>query len=318
MLAAYPPPAITAAAAMVVVSVIAMFWAIGGYRPKPERNLRTDAGEPAEGIVDQRALQLRVPVASRVVRPMLRAITERAQRLTPAGWVRSLERRLRLAGSPRRWPVERVLGAKLGLGITVLAVTILWISRVSLTAGDVTLTIGRFLLAPLVAFGAYMLPDLILALQGRERQTAIQLELPDALDQMTISVEAGLGFDAALQRYVASGTGPLVDELGRVLSEVAIGVSRRQAFQHLVDRTDVQELRHFVFAVTQADEYGLPIAQVLHVQAKELRVLRRQRAEERAMKIPVKIVLPLVMCIFPALFVVILVPAVIRILEALL
>jgi tight adherence protein C len=238
--------------------------------------------------------------------------------MTPAGWIRSLERRVKLAGSSRAWPVERVLAAKLLAGITVLILVVLWISTFSVSAGNITVTIGRFLLAPVLAFGVYMIPDLILTVRGRERQQIIQLELPDALDQMTISVEAGLGFDAALQRFVGSGRGPLVDELRRTLNEIAIGIPRRTAFQHLVERTDVQELRHFVFAVNQAEEYGLPIAHVLRVQAKELRVLRRQRAEERAMKIPVKIVLPLVVCIFPALFVVILVPAMIRIFETLL
>ena len=116
---------------------------------------------------------------------------------------------------------------------------------------------------------------------------------------------------------VQTGKGPLVEELARTLQEIAIGVPRRQAFRNLVDRTDVEELRHFVFAVNQAEEYGLPIAQVLRVQSKELRVIRRQRAEEKALKIPVKIVFPLIFCIFPALFAVLLVPAVIRIIEGL-
>ncbi len=168
----------------------------------------------------------------------------------------------------------------------------------------------------MLALIAYLLPDLVLRLQGRDRQQAIQTALPDVLDQMSISVEAGLGFDAALGRVVESGRGPLVDELQRTLREIAIGVPRKQAFRNLVERTDVPELRHFVFAVNQAEEYGLPIAQVLRVQSKELRVIRRQRAEERAMKLPVKIVFPLVFCIFPALFVVLLVPAAIRIFEA--
>jgi tight adherence protein C len=166
------------------------------------------------------------------------------------------------------------------------------------------------------AFG-YLAPDLILWGRARERQGIIRIALPDALDQMTICVESGLGFDQALQRVAERGSGPLAQELQRALSELTVGIPRREALGNLVDRTDVDELRRFVVAVRQADEYGLPIARVLRVQASQLRMRRRLAAEERAMKMPVKIVFPLVICIFPALFVVLLGPAVIRIMQTL-
>jgi tight adherence protein C len=137
------------------------------------------------------------------------------------------------------------------------------------------------------------------------------------MDQLTISVEAGLGFDAALARVSTAGQGPLAEELRRLLGEIKVGVPRREALRHLLDRTEVQELRHFVLALQQAEEYGLPVARVLRVQAAELRIKRRQRAEEQAMKVPVKIVFPLVLCIFPSLFVVLLGPAVIRVMRTL-
>ena len=135
------------------------------------------------------------------------------------------------------------------------------------------------------------------------------------LDQITISVEAGLGFEAAMARAAKTGEGPLTEELSRALSEIQLGSARQQALRGLVDRTNVPELRHFVLAILQAENYGLPIAHVLRIQAKELRVKRRQRAEERALKIPVKIVFPLAVCILPTLFIVILGPAAIRIFE---
>jgi tight adherence protein C len=163
----------------------------------------------------------------------------------------------------------------------------------------------------------YAVPDLIIGSRGRQRQTQIGRELPDTLDQLTISVEAGLGFDAALMRVASTGTGPLAEELRRMLGELKVGVSRADAFRHLIDRTDVSELRHFALVLKQAEEFGLPIARVLRIQAAELRMKRRQRAEETAMKVPVKIVFPLVLCIFPALFVVLLGPAVIRVLRVL-
>jgi len=313
------PFSVVAAAAVVVTSVLLLFWALAGLgrKPSPGQLRRPASGEGDPEVIDQRQIDLQEPALQRFVMPALNSFTQRARRLTPAGWVRALESRLRLAGSPAAWTIERILALKLFLGIVSLIVSVLWITRLSITTGGVSVTLGGVTLALVVSLGLYFTPDLILYARGRERQQIIQTTLPDLLDQMTISVEAGLGFDAALQRTSEAGSGPLVEELRRTLNEIAIGVARKQAFQHLLERTDVPELRHFVIAIIQAEEYGLAIAQVLRVQSRELRVLRRQRAEERAMKIPVKIVLPLVLCIFPSLFVVILVPAMIGIFETL-
>jgi len=167
-------------------------------------------------------------------------------------------------------------------------------------------------------FLGYLAPDVILYGRGADRQQQILRELPDTLDQLTISVEAGLGFDAALQRVAASGTGPLAEELTRVLSEIKVGVPRGESLKKLLTRTSVHELRHFILALQQAEQFGLPVARVLRIQSGELRMKRRQRAEEAAMKIPVKIVFPLVVCIFPSLFVVLLGPAMIRVARVLL
>jgi tight adherence protein C len=162
----------------------------------------------------------------------------------------------------------------------------------------------------------YVTPDVILWGRAKERQDLIRKALPDTLDQLTICVESGLGFDAAMKRVGGRGDGPLAEELRRTLNEIAVGVPRAEALVAMADRTDVPELRHFVLAVRQADAFGLPIARVLRIQASQLRVKRRQAAEERAMKMPVKIVFPLVACIFPSLFVVLLGPAVIRVMRA--
>jgi tight adherence protein C len=244
-------------------------------------------------------------LTTRAVIPAIRSVAERARRLTPASWVRALDRRLRLAGSPRPWTLERVLAVKLALGLSGLVAGLYL-----LAAGTTTVNV---LGAILTLVAGYAAPDLVLWGRAQERQRVIQLALPDTLDQMTISMEAGIGFDAAIKRTADAGNGPLTDELHQVLGELKLGIGRRMAFQHLVERTEVAELRHFVFAVNQADEYGLPIAHVLRIQAEEARVKRRQRAEEQALKIPVKIVFPLVVCILPSLFIVLLGPAVIRI-----
>jgi tight adherence protein C len=168
-------------------------------------------------------------------------------------------------------------------------------------------------LAVLTVFIFFFLPDNFIIKRAQARQLAIEHDLADSLDQVTMSVEAGLGFEGAIERVVGAGSGPLNDELRRVLLEMQLGASRSDALRHLADRTDVPDLKSFVFAIVQSEAYGLPIAQVLRVQASELRDKRRQRAEERALKIPVLLIFPLAFGIFPALFIVLLGPAAIRI-----
>jgi tight adherence protein C len=145
------------------------------------------------------------------------------------------------------------------------------------------------------------------------RQKTIARELPDMLDMLTISVEAGMGFDSALAKLVKNSRGPLAEEFGRVLQEVQAGASRKEGLRHLAERIDVPELRSFVASIVQADMFGVSIASVLRTQATELRLRRRQRAEEDAQRAPVKMVFPLIFCILPATMIVILGPAVVRI-----
>jgi len=293
------PLYVVAAAGMVVASLPILAWSVGGVRRKV-----TPPGF-ADGPVDERQAYLRVGPLDRVIVPVARLLGRKVRRITPVGWIESLERRIRLAGSPDAWPVERALALKMVLGIVGALGT--WAARGN---GFGLSDLG---LSTLGGLGGYVLVDLILYSRGKERQKMILKALPDTLDQLTISVEAGLGFDAALMRVASTGTGPLAEELSRVLAEVKVGVQRTEALKHLIERTDVYELRHFVLALQQAEQYGLPVARVLRIQSGDLRIKRRQRAEEEAMKIPVKIVFPLVFCIFPALFVVLLGPAMIRV-----
>lgn len=136
------------------------------------------------------------------------------------------------------------------------------------------------------------------------------------LDQLLISVEAGLGFEAGMARVAAGSKGALAEEMGRTLQEMQVGRSRREAYQAMADRSSVQDLKAFIRAVVQADLYGIGIARVLRTQAGQMRIKRRQRAEEKAMKLPVKILFPLLLFIFPTLFIVILGPAVINIVSS--
>jgi len=210
----------------------------------------------------------------------------------------SLQRRLDFAGNPPRWTPDRVLAAK-ALGLVVLG------SVFALFA------LGHAILLVLVAgaLGAavgFFLPDLLLYNSGLKRQQRLALSLPEGLDLLTICVEAGLGFDAALAQVARNLRGPLAQEFARVLQEMQIGKSRAEAMRGMAERSSVPELRAFISALTQSAELGIPVANVLREQAKEMRVRRRQRAEAQAQKIPVKITFPLIGCLLPALFIIVL------------
>jgi tight adherence protein C len=222
--------------------------------------------------------------------------------LTPRGTMARLNRLAGAAGRPAAWPVPRLVAAKLVLGLIAGALGLLVVS-----GGPSPLTIVT---AVAVTVVAYFLPELLLHSRGQERKEAIALELPDTLDQMTIAVEAGLGFESAMARAGANGKGPLAAELVRTLQDIAVGQPRREAYLALADRTGAPDLRRFIRAVVQADAYGVSIADVLRTQAQEMRLKRRQRAEEKAMQIPVKVIFPLILCILPTLFIVLLGPAV--------
>lgn len=231
-----------------------------------------------------------------------------ALRVSPSGVTASLQRRLDLAGNPPRWDVDRVLAVK-GLGMLGLA----------LLGGLYGLhhPAAALLYAILGAAIGLYLPDVLLYNTGVKRQARIQASLPDALDMLTVCVEAGLGFDAALSKVALNTEGPLAAEFTRVLQEMQIGKSRSDALRAMTQRTTVTELRAFAAALLQASELGIAVAQVLREQAREMRSRRRQRAEEKAQKVPVKILFPLIACLFPALFVIIIGPGAITIMQSL-
>jgi tight adherence protein C len=224
----------------------------------------------------------------------------------PANRVK-LDKLLALAGRPAGWPLSRVMLAKPALAIVAAVFGLLVISR---TSNGMVLVI---VLAVVVT--AYFVPDLLMYSRGIERQAAIALELPDTLDQMLIAVEAGLGFESAMARAGRNGKGPLAEELVRTLQDMRVGMSRRDAYKALAARTDVPDLRAFVRAVVQADVYGISVSTVLRTQAKEMRMKRRQRAEEKAMQIPVKVLFPLMLFILPVLFIAVLGPTIITVVE---
>jgi tight adherence protein C len=233
--------------------------------------------------------------------PRRSRLNELGRRLTPAGSVRTLDRLLAQAGRPAAWPLERLMAGKVVLAGTLALLSLLYISSVP--------RMLPILVGVAVTVVGYFLPELLLHSRGQERSQKITLELADTLDQMTIAVEAGLGFDSAMARAGRNGQGPLAEELVRTLQDIQVGHSRRDAYEGLAQRTSVPDLRRFIRAIIQADAYGIAIADVLRTQAAEMRMKRRQRAEEKAMQIPVKVIFPLMLCILPVLFIVLLGPA---------
>lgn len=240
--------------------------------------------------------------------PAAQWITMAARRLTPDGYVSWLDKQIAGAGRPKEWPLARILVVKPMLALAGAGVGVL------LYLGQPSS--GRVLLGLATVVVAYFVPDLLIRSNADKRRSAIQMELPNTLDQMLISVQAGLGFEASMARTAASGCGPLADELTRTLQDIQVGRSRKDAYLDMSSRIDVPDVRSFVRAIVQADTYGIAIAKVLKAQAQEMRTKRRQRAEEHAMKIPVKILFPLIFCILPSLFIILLGPAVMSIIAA--
>lgn len=232
------------------------------------------------------------------------------QRIVPQHYAENIKKQLRYAGSPRNLSLERTLGLKisLALGAAILTVPLLFSGANP---------IWRLIITLALILVAFFLPDVWLSHRSDKRQSRIGLDLPDMLDLLTVSVEAGLSFDAALGKVVDNSTGPLTEEFFRLLQEVRLGVSRKQAFHNLEERTNAPALRYFILSMLQADTFGISIGKVLRTQSAEMKQKRRAKAEETAIKAPVKIMFPLILCIFPALMIVVLGPAGIRIYQTL-
>jgi tight adherence protein C len=230
-----------------------------------------------------------------------------AARLSPTNVLTRIQRRLDIAGNPGRWTAERILAFK-GLGLVCLGVVGLLLGLRS--------PVMLIVLPVLAAAAGFFLPDVLLYNAGVKRQAHVQRALPDALDMMTVCVEAGLGFDASMAQVARNTEGPLAAEFARVLQEMQFGKSRVQSLRSMTERTTVPELRTFVSALVQASDLGIPVAAVLREQAHEMRTRRRQRGEEQAQKVTVKILFPLIFCLFPALMIVVVGPGAINIIHS--
>jgi len=291
-----------------VVLVGYVGFAGAAQRRSVNRSLRAMGSSELPGGA-HRQQELAVPVMRRVIFPSLTRVSRRVLRFSPPAIVDRLDKELAYAGSPAGWDGQRLLAMK-----WVAAIGFALLALVLLPAVDFGF-LRTVVVVPIAGVVGYYLPEWLLRSRSGKRQHQIQRALPDALDLLSITVQAGLGFDAALERVSREMGGPLGDEFYRVVQEMRLGKGRGEALRDLAERTTVDELKSFVMAMVQAEIFGISISQVLHVQAEELRLKRRMRAEEQAQKLPVKIVFPLILCIFPAMMVVLVGPAAISIYE---
>lgn len=277
----------------IIVPITYLVWSVAATDRVALRNIQANLGQRARNAAPQN---------------LAGEFSDIARKIAPVGYIAWLDKQLAGLGRPKEWPIERLLIVKfllaLGLGIVGL---------LNFLASPAPARFGILIAA--LAFG-YFAPDLLVRTNAEKRRAKIRQELPNTLDQMLISVQAGLGFEAAMARTAQNGSGPLADEMTRTLQDMQVGRSRKEAYLAMSDRVDVPDLRSFIRAIVQADAYGIAIAKVLKVQAHEMRLKRRQRAEEHAMKIPVKILFPLIFFIFPTLFIILLGPAVMNIVAA--
>jgi tight adherence protein C len=257
-----------------------------------------------------REKELLAPITERALAPFMAGLTGLGKRFTPSGYTDRVRVKLVSAGKSDQESFDRFMAIRV---ITVVAAPIAAYFAHKYSPVD---GIGHLMLVGLVLAAFIMGPDAVLNRQVEERQYAIRTKLPDVMDLLVISVEAGLGFEQALDRTVAAVPGPLTEEFGRMLGEVRAGSSRADAMRALDARTNIPEIRSFVLAILQADTFGVSIGRVLRAQADEMRIKRRQLAQERAQKAPVKMLIPMVFCIFPALFVIVLGPAALSIVDS--
>lgn len=297
-------PTLIIGAAAVNASLVALWWAVSSRRAAP-----VDLGSGGGASHDLRTILLRESASSRAVRPAIERLGARIGRLGPAERVAALADKLASAGLSTRWTAERLLAVK------VLAALGLGLAFVLRAVGDPSAAAALVAVAA-AGFGWY-LPNGVVERRVEQRRLAVRVELSDTIDQLAVMVRAGLGIDGALARTARTTAGPLGEELTRVVQDMRVGVSRTHALGNMADRIDVPELRGFVTALAQAEALGVPVAHTLQIQAEELRVKRRQLAEEQAMKLPVKILFPMVTCMLPTLFIVLLGPATIRIMDQL-
>jgi len=293
-------------AVLVGVAIIVIVIALGSRKPGDALSARLAEYSTRETPATLEEIELSMPFSERILAPMVKRTAGFMARLTPAQTLESTRHKLDLAGNPNNWTPSEFFGIRAvacvalgGLIFLVLSIAnVEWLQRIGLTV--------------VFALLGFMLPALWLGQKIRSRKNSVIRSLPDALDLLTICVEAGLGFDQAMQNVAEKWDDELSRAFARVLQEIRLGKTRREALRDLADRLDLSDVTSFVAAVIQAEQLGVSIAKVLRIQSDQMRIRRRQRAEEKAHQAPVKMLFPMVFLIFPAIWVVLLGPALLQ------
>lgn len=254
-------------------------------------------------------IELETPFSERILLPTLRGMAKFVARFTPQHSIDEARHKLDLAGNPNNWAVADFLGVRGLSAIIIATLTLVALFFAKTAFAQLILFTG------IACFLGFYLPMFWLNFKIRSRQHEIQMELPDALDLLTISVEAGLGFDAAVAKVVEKWDNELGRAFGRVNQEIRVGKLRRQALRDMAERIEVPDVSTFIAAIVQADQLGVSISKVLRIQSEQMRVKRRQRAEAEAARAPIKMLFPLVFLVFPSLFIVLLGPAMLIIMK---
>lgn len=277
------------------------------YKKKYVINIRLDKLNLSEAKSLEN--ELNEPLFTRFIRPILNDITKTILKITPKEIISNYERAIITAGNPYNRTVKDWINLQVIILICVPIMTIFLFNYKKVGTSIIVLVILIEFLLGLI------LPNLILKSKIADRQKKIRNSLPDVLDLLSVSVEAGLAFDGAISKVIEKTKGPIADEFGKILQEMKIGKNKRDALRDMAERVNIQELTSFIGSIIQADQLGVSIGNVLRIQSKQMRQKRRQRAQEKAMKAPVKMLIPMVMFIFPTIFSVLLGPVVLQAIE---
>lgn len=294
------PFSVWVSAASVVSAIGLTAWVVAGARR--QRSPRDRFSSPAMSV---RELSLDRNAGERFVSGVVGRLRAVGAQLTPVGVAREYERRIARAGLSHRLTPDRYIAVKALLGLGVFLLLFL----IALGSSSPIMVV----LAAALSVLGFFVPDLILDRRGADREALMRDQLADVADQILIAVEAGASLDAALDRVTRASEGPLQSEFRRMLQDISFGLSRKDAITAMIGRTTIPELRELLLAISQSEEHGLSIGNILRVQTSEIRERRKVRAEEAALKVPVKLVFPLILCILPCLLAIIVGPAVVQI-----
>lgn len=292
------------------LAVVLILVGLSARDPKEALQARLAEYSAREQAATLEEIELSLPFSERVIAPLVRSVAEFVQRFTPERTLESTRHKLDLAGNPQNWSASEFFGVRVLAAIVLAALifVVLWLTNAEIGM--------RLLMTIVFALLGFFLPVLFLGSRIRSRQSNIVKSLPDALDLLTVCVEAGLGFDQAMKKVSEKWNNELSRAFGRVLQEIQLGRMRREAMRDMANRMEVSEVTSFVAAIIQAEILGVSMTKILRIQADQMRTRRRQRAEEKAHQASIKMIIPMVFLIFPAIWVVLLGPAVLQVMQA--